>query len=323
MAADFQLLNSVSASLRLREKFGEDAIMNRKVKVAIEGRELFLTNLDKVFFPETGMTKGDVINYYRIIAPVLMPHVKDRTISLKRYPDGITDGYFYEKRCPPFHPPWIRTKKDELSRKKPDYCVLSDVPSLIWFVNLASVELHTFLHRIDGNQPTMVMFDLDPGPPAFLTESARVALMLRDLFDRIGLVCFAKMSGGKGIHLAIPLNVPVEYAETKQFARSVAQTVESRLPDLVVSNMNKSLRGGKVLIDWSQNDRHKTTVSVYSLRMHPKPTISAPVSWHEIEKAEKNKTMEKLLFSPEELLERVERVGDIWADVVAMKQKLP
>ena len=296
--------------------------MPQKVKVIIDGQEMLLSNLDKVLYPETGTTKGDIINYYRLIAPALMPHLKDRTISLKRYPEGVRNGYFYEKRCPPFHPDWIRTRQDELSSKKPNYCVVSDVPSLIWFVNLASLELHPFLHREDGS-PTMVMFDLDPGPPAGLTEAGRIALMLRNLFDRLGLACFAKMSGGKGIHLAIPVNQPSTYEITKQFARSVARTMESNMPDIVVSNMSKSLRVGKVLIDWSQNDRHKTTVSVYSLRATAAPVVSAPVTWEELDNAVRRDTVRELLFTPEQVLRRVAERGDLFSGVADLQQRLP
>ena len=299
--------------------------MKKTVPVNIEGKVLKLTNIEKVLFPGTGMTKGEVIDYYSRIAPVLLPHIRNRTISLKRYPDGVQGEYFFEKQCPSYHPPWVNTVTDRKSRKKPDFCVVTDLSTLIWIINLASLELHTYLYRVDNDQrPTMVVFDLDPGPPAGLQEAGRVALMLHELFSDMGMACYAKMTGGKGIHLAIPVNYEAtEFENTKLFARSVAEIMEREYPELILSSMAKKLRAGKVFIDWSQNDHHKTTLTVYSLRVRDIPKVSVPVSWDELARAVETATMEDLLFSPAQVLERVARDGDLFGEVATRIQPLP
>ena len=290
---------------------------NRKVKVS---------NLTKVFYPETGFTKGDVIEYYRAVAPSLLAHIKDRPLSLKRYPDGVAGGFFYEKRCPPHRPDWIKTVAIRRKRdnKNIDYCVIHHQAALVWAANLANLEIHVSLAKIsDIGRPSNVVFDLDPGPPADIIECARVALWIRDLMTELGLESFVKTSGSKGLQLYVPLNTKVGYDVTGPFAHSVARLLEEREPDAVVSRMKKELRGGKVLIDWSQNDDHKTTVAPYSLRAKERPSVSTPVTWEEIEGALKAGDPEKLFFSPEEILARIEKHGDLFEPVRKLRQRLP
>src|SRR5438105_2198120 len=273
--------------------------------VEIEGRQLKLSNLDKVLYPEAGFTKGRVIDYYSRIAPALLPHLQGRPLTLKRYPNGVDSGYFYEKQCPSHRPPWVQVAPvwSGHNRRTINFCLVEDLPTLIWVANLASLELHTALHRAAASTgapgetrglhlpppgtfaPDMVVFDLDPGAPAAFPECAEVALWLREALDGLGLACYPKTSGSKGLQVYAPLNTPATYDETKSFARALAQVGERAHPKLVVSNMAKDLRKGKVLIDWSQNDEHKTTVSVFSLRARPRPTVSAPLHWGEVEAA--------------------------------------
>ena len=265
------------------------------------------TNLDKVLYPAVGFTKGQVIAYYERIGPVLVPHLAGRQLTLKRYPDGVDAEFFYEKRCPGHRPDWVRV--DEAG-----FCLVDDVPTLLWVANLASIELHPSL-AIDG-EPTVLAFDLDPGPPAGLAECAEVALRLRDLFDRLGMACFCKTSGSKGLQVYVPLNSGATFEQTKPFAHAVARLLEEEAPDKVVSRQRKDLRKGKVLVDWSQNDRHKTTVAVYSLRAQERPTVSTPVTWEEVEAG-------KLSYEWDDVLERVERDGDLFAPVLELRQELP
>jgi bifunctional non-homologous end joining protein LigD len=297
--------------------------MAKKTVVDVDGRRLSLTNLDKVFYPKAGFTKADVIHYYVQIAPYLLPHLKDRAITLKRYPDGVDGFFFYEKQCPSHHPKWIETTKiAKGSGDSINYCMLNDLPALVWAANLADLELHTFLHRAPGDdRPTMMAFDLDPGPPADVVLCCSVALELKKFFDQLDIQCFAKTSGSKGLQVYVPLNTPIAYDDTKNFARNLAQKLEEQKPDLIVSNMKKSARRGKVLIDWSQNDEHKTTISVYSLRAREQPTVSTPVFWEEIIQAARDQQV--LSFTSDEAIARVEKHGDIFAPVLSLKQKLP
>jgi bifunctional non-homologous end joining protein LigD len=297
--------------------------MAKKTVVDVDGRRLSLTNLDKVFYPKAGFTKADVIHYYVQIAPYLLPHLKDRAITLKRYPDGVDGFFFYEKQCPSHHPKWIETTKiAKGSGDSINYCMLNDLPALVWAANLADLELHTFLHRAPGDdRPTMMAFDLDPGPPADVVLCCSVALELKKVFDQLDIQCFAKTSGSKGLQVYVPLNTPIAYDDTKNFARNLAQKLEEQKPDLIVSNMKKSARRGKVLIDWSQNDEHKTTISVYSLRAREQPTVSTPVFWEEIIQAARDQQV--LSFTSDEAIARTEKHGDIFAPVLSLKQKLP
>ncbi len=295
-------------------------------EVDVDGRKLKLTNLEKVLYPESGFTKGEVIDYYARIAPVMVPHVKRRPMTLKRYPEGVDAGHFYEKRCPKHRPKWVGTTPIYVGRRQGeiDFCVCNDRATLVWMAQLASIELHPSLSRSTTmERPTVLAFDLDPGEPATVIECARVALRLRDLFGDLGVECFPKGSGSKGIQVYVPLNGRATYEQTKPYARAVARLLEKRFPREVVSKQNKDLRRGKVLVDWSQNDEKKTTVAVYSLRARERPTASAPLTWDEITDAADSGKPEGLYFEAGELLERVEDRGDLFAPVLELKQKLP
>jgi bifunctional non-homologous end joining protein LigD len=300
--------------------------MSKKAELEIEGRKVTVSNLDKVLYPEAGFTKADIINYYIKIAPVLLPHLKDRPITLKRYPDGVDGFFFYEKQCPSHRPQWIKTARvpKDGENKHIDYCLMSDLPALVWAANLADLELHTFLHRAPAiNRPTALAFDLDPGPPADIILCCRVGLWLKAIFDDLGLKSYAKTSGSKGLQVFVPLNTPTTYDKTKTFAHALAERLEREHPDVVVSRMQKSLRKGKVLIDWSQNDDHKTTINVYSLRAKSRPTVSTPVTWKEVETALKRRAPSRLVFESEDTLQRVAKHGDLFEPVIRLKQRLP
>ena len=293
--------------------------------VEIDGRRLKLSNLDKVLYPEAGFTKGQVLDYYRRIAPVLLPHLRDRPLTLKRYPDGVDSQYFYEKQCPSHRPPWVETAPvwSGHNQRTIHFCLANDLPTLMWVANLASLELHTQLHRSPQlDRPDSMVFDLDPGPPAGMPECVEVALWLREALDGLGLASVVKTSGSKGLQLYVPLNTPVSYDETKGFSRALAQVLERAHPKLVVSNMAKELRHGKVLIDWSQNDEHKTTVCVYSLRARPQPTVSAPLRWEEVEAAAAGEASVPVVDAAG-ALERVAADGDLFATLLETEQRLP
>ncbi len=288
--------------------------------VLADGRELKISNWDKVLFPATGFTKGDLVAYYARIAPAVLPHVHDRPLTLKRYPNGVDAPHFYEKQSPSHRPEWVQTARVGAV----NYTLCQDRPTLIWLANLADIELHTSLSLAAAPQtPTMLVFDLDPGAPAGIVECCEVALVLRGLFRALGLESVAKTSGSKGMQLYVPLNGPVTYEQTKPFARQIAELLEQRLPELVVSRMTKRLRGGKVLVDWSQNDDHKTTVTVYSVRAREQPTVSAPVSWEEVSGCRDAGDPELLAFDTEHMLARQERHGDLFAPLLSLKQRLP
>lgn len=299
--------------------------MTKRSTLDVGGTEVAVSNLDKVLYPSTGFTKAQVIAYYIEISRVLLPYLKDRPITLKRYPDGVDGFFFYEKRCPTHRPEWVETTRTpKRSGGSIDYCVMNDLPALVWAANLADLELHTFLHRgKKQTHPDYVAFDLDPGAPAGLLDCCAVALALRDLFTQHDLESYVKTSGGKGMQVYVPLDGKADYAATKAFAHAVALHLERALPEQVVSKMLKSLRKGKVLVDWSQNDEHKTTINVYSLRATDQPRVSTPVTWREVEQALDQKKAEKLVFSPEQVLARVEKLGDLWAPLLARKQRLP
>jgi bifunctional non-homologous end joining protein LigD len=299
--------------------------MGARTQLKVGGRKVDVSNLDKVMYPKVGFTKGEVINYYIRISAVLLPHLRDRPITLKRYPNGVQGFYFYEKRCPAHRPRWVKTTevpKDDGGEI--NYCVMDDLPALVWAANLADLELHTFLHKAPAiGRPTALAFDLDPGAPADIVACARMGLRLKALFDALGLKSFPKTSGSKGLQVYVPLNTPVTYARTKRFAQTVARALEQESPHEVVSAMKKSLRRGKVFIDWSQNDDHKTTVNVYSLRAKERPSVSTPVTWTEVAAAAKKKRPALLTFEAADVLERVKRRGDLFAPVLTLKQKLP
>jgi len=300
--------------------------MKKTDHIEIDGRAVTLSNLDKVLYPAAHFTKAQVIDYYIRIASVILPHLRGRAVTLKRYPDGVEGFFFYEKQCPSHRPDWIKTTPVATERrasKRIDYCALDDVASLVWAANLADLELHPFLHLArDISRPTAIAFDLDPGPPADVRTCCRVALWLREILNENGLQSTCKTSGSKGLQLFVPLNAKVVYTQTKAFAKQVAETLEQRHPRYIVSRMQKSLRQGKVLIDWSQNDPHKTTICVYSLRARPQPTVSTPVTWDEVEAAAKSRSKQALVFTSEQVLQRVEARGDLFAPAFEMKQKL-
>jgi bifunctional non-homologous end joining protein LigD len=297
----------------------------KRLDVSIDDRRLSLSNLDKVLYPKAGFTKGHVIEYYTRIAPVLLDHLRDRPLTLKRYPNGVEGGHFYEKRCPSHRPGWVRTAPVWSGRNQGDidYCVADDLPTLVWLANLADLELHTPLARAsDIETPTLVAFDLDPGPPATVVDCARVALELREAFEHLGLEAFPKTSGSKGMQVYLPLNTPgITWDDTKTFALGLAQLLERRAPKRVVSDMKKALRGGKVFVDWSQNDRHKTTVNAYSLRAMEQPTVSTPLTWEEVERMAGDDA--PLAFTSDAVLARVAEHGDLFAPVQTLEQELP
>jgi bifunctional non-homologous end joining protein LigD len=299
--------------------------MSNKSQLKIGGRTVDVSNLDKVFYPKTGFTKGQVIDYYINISPYLLPHLKGRPITLKRYPNGVEGFFFYEKQIPASHPEWVKTTN--VKRKdgsEINYCVFDSLPVLVWAANLADLELHTFLHRAPAIEtPTMVAFDLDPGSSADIVLCCKVGLWLKALFSKLKLECFAKTSGSKGLQVFVPLNSGATYGKTKAFAHAVAETLEREFPETVVSKMQKNLRAGKVLVDWSQNDPHKTTVCVYSLRAKEHPTVSTPVTWDEVATTLKKKNAELLTFEVGDVLKRVKKYGDLFAPVLKVRQKLP
>ena len=295
-------------------------------EASVEGRRLKLSNFHKVLYPRTGFTKGQLVEYYARIAPALLPHLHDRPLTLKRYPNGVEAGHFYEKQCPGHRPEWVATERIQSEREERaiDYCLANDLPTLVWLGNLADLELHPSLSLAgDIERPTTLAFDLDPGAPADLVDCCAVALWLRRVLEAVGLDAYPKTSGSKGLQVYVPLNTDVSYADTKPFAKAVAELLEKEHPDRVVSRMAKELRRGKVFVDWSQNDRHKTTVSVYSLRARERPTVSTPVSWEEVEETLEGGKAENLTFECGAVLERVTETGDLFAPVLSQVQELP
>lgn len=306
--------------------------------VDIDGKQLTLTNLEKVLYPEAGFTKGEVIDYYARVAPAMLPHLGDRCVTFVRFPNGVGDKSFFAKRCPGHRPEWIETavgpgeRSPRKGAKGGDsapgtegpglrYCVLRDVPSLVWAANLAALEMHTPMTRAsDIWHPTMVVFDLDPGSPAGMSECAEVALHIRDALQPLDLELFPKTSGSKGLQVYLPLNTPHENDHTRSFALAVAQLIEKHHPELVLTTMDKALRAGKVFIDWGQNAVFKTTVCAYSLRARPRPTVSAPVSWDEVAAAAGGAS---LSFEAHEVLARVAELGDLFAPTATLRQHLP
>jgi bifunctional non-homologous end joining protein LigD len=279
-----------------------------------------------VLWSDAGFTKGEMIDYYARVADVLVPHLRGRPLTLKRYPNGVAEGFFYEKRCPSHRPEWVRTAPIWSGRNEGeiDYCVCDDRATLIWVAQLASLELHPSLSLADDiERPTVLAFDLDPGAPAGIIECCTVGLRLRELFRDLGLESFPKTSGSKGLQVYVPLNTGVTYDDTKPFAHAVAQVLERADPDLIVSRMAKNLRKGKVLVDWSQNDEHKTTVAVYSLRAREHPTVSAPLEWEEVERAAEQEDPGLLRFEAREVLKRVKERGDLFEPVLKLEQSLP
>jgi bifunctional non-homologous end joining protein LigD len=287
------------------------------VVAEVDGRQVKLSNLDKVLYPEVGFKKRDVIDYYARVAPVLMPHLEGRALTLKRYPNGVDAQFFYEKNAPSHRPEWVTTARVGSI----DYVVVDHEATLVWLANLADLELHTSLAlAAEPERPTLVAFDLDPGPPATVVECCRVAELLRGMFEGLGLECFAKTSGSKGMQVYLPLNSQATFAQTKAFSKAVAELLAREEPGLVVARQTKSARTGKVLVDWGQNDVNKTTINVYSLRATPRATVSTPVTWDEVRAA---KQPEDLTFEAADVLRRVDEQGDLFAPVLTLVQRLP
>ncbi len=304
-----------------------------RTAVEIEGRELSLSNLDKVLYPDVGFTKAEVIDYYRRIAPVMVPHLMGRPITLKRYPDGVAGQSFFEKNCPSHRPPWFRTVEIESSgrrsgRNRPErlnYCLIESAAHLVWTANMAAIELHPGLQTADDlGRPTLVVFDLDPGPPADEITCATVALLIRGLLEDLGLASAVKTSGSKGLQLYVPLNTPgVGFDETRDFALALGQVLERQQPDLVTTNMGKEHRPGRVFVDWSQNTFSKTTIAVYSLRARPRPMVSTPLDWVEVEQAVEAGDAGRLRFDATQVLDRVAAGGDRFEPLLTTRQRLP
>lgn len=294
----------------------------RTTPVEVDGHHLELSNLDKVLYPAVHFTKGEVVDYYVRIAPTILPHLGDRAVTLKRFPDGVESKGFFEKRCPGHRPAWVATAPGPGDRGGAiDYCRLDSVASLAWSANMAALELHAPMARADDiDAPVMVVFDLDPGEPAAMAECAQVGLAIHALLGELGLVSLAKTSGSKGLQLYVPLNTTHTHDHARSFSLAVAQLVAKRLPKLVVTEQKRSLRPGKVLIDWSQNARFKTTVCAYSLRARPEPTVSTPVTWDEVAAAADGAP---LRFTAGEVLARVAEHGDLFAPAATLEQQLP
>jgi bifunctional non-homologous end joining protein LigD len=291
--------------------------------VEIEGRRLRLSNLDKVLYPEAGFTKAQIVDYYARVGEVMVPHLADRAVTLVRWPDGTASQSFFEKRCPSHAPEWMRSAavSDDLEQ-----CVIDDLPSLVWAANMAALELHTPQARVSSPDcPDSMVFDLDPGPGATILDCCRVGLDLRGVLAELGLESVVKTSGAKGLHLAVPLHTDVTDDDTKEFARALGQLLAKREPDRVTVVMKKEQRPGKVFVDWSQNDEHKTTVCAYSLRGRARPTVSAPVTWDEVSDAldTGDPDTDALTFEAADVLARVEQLGDLYEGNLELEQELP
>lgn len=303
--------------------------MKRTDELTVGRRSITISNPDKVLYPATHFTKAQVIDYYIRIAPFILPHLRGRPVTLKRFPNGIGGEFFYEKDAPHFTPEWIRTvsvPRRDRSRADIRYVLIEDLPTLVWLANLANLEIHPFLHKTRHlDRPTSIVFDFDPGHGADILDCARAAFHVRGLLAELGLRCFAKVSGSKGLQVYVPLNTTgALYPATQGFAKAVAELMQERHPDLVVSKMSKAIRGDKVFIDWSQNSDFKTTVGVYSLRAKlAQPFVSMPVEWDELQQAMDSRKAGPLYFKPDEAIERVKRLGDLFKPVLSVHQKLP
>ena len=294
--------------------------------IDVQGRNLKLSNLEKVLYPAAGFTKKDVIDYYVRIAPAILPHLAGRALTRKRYPDGVEGEPFFEKNAPMHKPEWVKTAPiwSGRNRRTVNYILADDLATLVWLANLAALELHPSLALAkDITCPTEMVFDLDPGPPANIVQCCQVGLWLREIFEHFGLQSFPKTSGSKGLQIYVPLNTPTNYEATKLFSHALAQLLEHDHKELVLSEMSRQARTGKVFVDWSQNDEHKTTVAVYSLRARERPTVSTPVKWEEVERALKKKDVSLLVFEARQVVGRFEKMGDLFAPVLELKQRLP
>ena len=319
---------ALSVSGGVRSAAGEALLMPARTTTdfEIEGHHVPVSNVQKVLYPETGFTKGDLVQYYVDLGPVLLPHLKDRALTMKRYPDGVGKFFFYEKNCPSYRPKWVRTAPVYSHGRGATmhYCLANNLASLVWMAGLADLELHTSLalkSRIE--QPTVMVFDLDPGEGRHAVHCAQVAFWLKEKLAALQLASFPKTSGSKGLQLYVPLNTRVHFDQTKSLAKTLGETLVAEHPESVVTKMLKSLRKNKVLIDWSQNDQHKTTVCVYSLRATPRPQVSTPLTWRELERLWKRGDPDAFRFSPDDIRRRVAQHGDLFEPVLSLKQKLP
>ena len=301
--------------------------MGVKQQLVVDDRTVTLSNLDKELYPAVHFTKAQVIDYYARVAEWIIPHLKDRPVTLKRFPDGVDGKAFYEKDAPRFTPEWVKTAPvpRRAGGKDIRYIVINDQATLVWCANLASLELHPFLHKATKlDQPTSLIFDLDPGPEMNVVDCGKVAFELREKLSRVGLKSFVKLSGSKGIQLYAPLNSQVRYAQTQPFAKAMAELMAREHPDRIVSEMAKNLRERNIFIDWSQNSDFKTTVAAYSLRAkRERPFVSIPVTWEELEDIVRKNDPDRLCLEPGAALRRFEKVGDLFAPVLSLKQKLP
>src|SRR5213080_796348 len=296
--------------------------MSESSTVEIQGKHLKLTNLEKVLYPAAGFTKGQGIDYYARIAPVLVPHLAGRPLTLKRYPNGVDQQFFFEKNATIHRPPWVKTAPiwSEGNNRNVNYILANDLATLVWVANLAAIELHPSLSlAADIECPRSMVFDLDPGPPANIVQCCQVAVWLRAIFDHFKLQSFPKTSGSKGMQIYVPLNTKTSYDETKPFAHALARLLEDQHRELVVSEMKKAIRTNKIFVDWSQNDEHKTTVSVYSLRARERPTVSTPITWDEVERCLKKKDPKLLVFEAHQTLDRVAKLGDLFEPLLTLK----
>jgi bifunctional non-homologous end joining protein LigD len=294
--------------------------------IEVQGKQLKLSNLEKVLYPAVGFTKKQVIDYYVRIAPAIIPHLAGRALTRKRYPDGVEGEPFFEKNAPMHRPDWVKTVPiwSDRNRRTVHYVLADDMATLVWLANLAALELHPSLAlATEITCPTEMVFDLDPGPPANIVQCCQVGLWLREIFEHFNLQSFPKTSGSKGLQIYVPLNTSVTYEATKLFSHALAQLLEHDHREQVVSEMKKQVRTGKVFVDWSQNDEHKTTIGVYSLRAREHPTVSTPVTWDEVERAHKKKDAGLLVFEAKEAVARFEKMGDLFEPVLALKQTLP
>ncbi len=299
------------------------ATSGRSATVQVDGREIALSNLDKVLYPQTGTTKADVIRYYASVAPALLAHLRGRCITLKRFPNGVDTEGFFEKRCPKHRPDFVGTYLGPGDRRgEVGYCAIEEPAALVWAANMAALELHVPMAlAADLDTPRALVFDFDPGAPADIVQCCEVALWVRDLLHGVGLRAFAKTSGSKGLQVYVPTNTAGTHQHAADVALALGQMLEQRHPQRVTTTMAKAVRPGKIFVDWSQNARHKTTIGVYSMRARPEPTVSTPVTWDEVEACASGAVRLRFLWT--DVLDRVERLGDLWADVLTLEQTLP
>lgn len=290
-------------------------------RVSVAGRELTLTNLDKVLYPESGFSKAQVVDYYARVAPIMVPHVVDRPLTFRRWPDGVEAQPFYEKNCPSHAPEWVRVAEGPGEVRS---CVIDEEATLVWAANQAALEIHAPMSRAGALEtPTHLVFDLDPGSPADVVTCGQVAMLVREVLETVGVECWVKTSGSKGLQISVPLNTPHDYDHTSSFALAVGQLLERQHPDLALTEMTRAKRKGRVFVDWSQNSFHKTTIAVYSLRGRDRPTVSTPVGWDELAAAVSAGDPTLLVFEAADVLDRVEELGDLWEDSLGLQQRLP